>query len=178
MRYDLKIPRSRIGVLIGRGGKTRKKIEEIGQVKLSIDSETGAVSIVGEDGELVYRTAQVVRAIGRGFSPEKAFLLFSGDYYLDIIDIGAIAGERGIKRQKARVIGTEGRARTKIEGMTSTKISVYGKTVSIIGLPEDVEVAHRAVIMLLQGAPHAAVYSFLDKMRKLRMYEVLRSGHL
>ena len=41
-------------------------------------------------------------------------------------------------------------------------ISVFGKTVAIIGRPDGIERARKAVEMLLEGANHSTVYRFLD----------------
>jgi len=59
--------------------------------------------------------------------------------------------------------------------MTGTYVSVYGKTVSIIGEIEHLQIAKEAVEMILKGSRHKTVYSFLErkkqdmKMREIRM---------
>ena len=73
-------------------------------------------------------------------------------------------------RLKGRVIGEQGKARRTIENLTETDISVYGKTVSIIGEIEHVSVAKRAILSLLSGSPHSRVYSWLEKKRKEMKY--------
>ncbi|HNJ81582.1 MAG TPA: RNA-processing protein, partial [Methanoregulaceae archaeon] len=50
--------------------------------------------------------------------------------------------------------------------MTECEISVFGKTVAIIGLPEQIKIARSAVDMLLQGLPHEMVFSFLERKRR------------
>jgi len=47
MRY-VKIPTERVGVLIGKNGEIKEKIEGYG-VKLEIDSKEGEIKIEGED---------------------------------------------------------------------------------------------------------------------------------
>ena len=69
-------------------------------------------------------------------------------------------------RLKGRVIGQEGKSRKIIEGLTETYISVYGKTISIIGQAENVSVARRAIESLLAGSNHATVYRWLEKKRR------------
>ena len=44
----IRIPSDRIGVLIGRSGKTKKNIENICSVQLDIDSEGGEVLVKSE----------------------------------------------------------------------------------------------------------------------------------
>ena len=50
--------------------------------------------------------------------------------------------------------------------MTGTKISIYGKTVGIIGPLDSLLDAKKAVESLLSGSPHAHVYSWLEKRQK------------
>jgi len=88
----VKIPMERVAVLIGKDGEVRKKIEEHG-VKLTIDSKTGDVKIEG-DALAEMDAENVVKAIGRGFSPQHAFYLFNDSYYLTIIDMRDYVGKR------------------------------------------------------------------------------------
>ena len=62
-----------------------------------------------------------------------------------------------------RIIGKDGRSREIMERLSGTKVSVYGKTVAILGYPEQIRVARAAIEMLLDGAPHGNVYSFLER---------------
>ena len=110
----------------------------------------------------------VIKAIGRGFSPEKAYDLFKEDMYLDVVDITRYTGDskKAKKRLKGRVIGRNGKTRELIEDYTGTSLSIYGKTIACIGLPEKVQIVREAVEMLLDGAPHSAVYNFLEEKRR------------
>jgi len=49
--------------------------------------------------------------------------------------------------------------------ITETEISVYGKTISIIGKISDVALARKAVIDLLAGARHGPIYNTLQKKK-------------
>ncbi|MCU0861129.1 MAG: KH domain-containing protein, partial [Methanomassiliicoccales archaeon] len=76
-------------------------------------------------------------------------------------------------RQRARVIGSNGKTRRLIEDLTGVYMSVYGSTVGLIGQPEQVEVARKAVDILLRGSEHSTVYSYLERSRpKLRIIEM------
>ena len=44
-------------------------------------------------------------------------------------------------------------------------ISVYGKTVSLIGDMERIQIAKEAVQMILDGVRHKSVYAFLEKKK-------------
>lgn len=169
----VKIPKERIGVLIGVNGSVKNHIEEKLGVKLDIDSETGDVTITlkekAEDPTLIFRAKDTVMAIGRGFSPERAFkLLENEDYMLEIIDLRDILGksEAELRRVKGRIIGRDGRTREIIEEMSETIVSVYGHTVAIIGDADQVSVAREAVNLLIGGSTHSTVYKFLQRKRQ------------
>lgn len=167
---DLKIPKERIGVLIGEEGKVKSKIEEKSDAKLEIDSETGLVQIDVEEIEdplMPMQVEDVVKAIGRGFNPNKALKILDKDVYFELIDIRDYVGKNSnaVHRVSGRVIGKNGRSREIIEELSETYVSVYGNTIGIIGGSVEISVAKRAIEMLLQGSEHSTVYSFLEKSR-------------
>jgi ribosomal RNA assembly protein len=169
--YEIKIPEERTAVLIGKDGATKKEIEEVTGSKLDI-SEEGDVIITGEDAILLYTTKEIVHAIARGFNPKIALSLLKTDYALEIINMKDVAGKskNTLQRIKGRVIGKGGKSREEIERLTSCYISVYGKTIGIIGEAESVTVAREAVAMLLSGSMHKTVFSFLEKKKKEMMF--------
>jgi len=178
----LKIPKERIGVLIGPEGAVKKGVEEKLKVELQIDSSTGDVTVIltekAEDPSMLFKAKDVITAIGRGFSPEHAFrLIRDEDALLDVIDLRDFFGrsESDIRRVKGRIIGMNGKTRRIIEELTDTSIAVYGHTVSIIGDMEQVQIAREAIQMLIQGSQHSTVYRFLHRKRrelKKRMLEL------
>ena len=165
---ELKIPQERIAVLIGAHGTVKKRIEQRMHVRITVDSDEGDVTIEGEDSVTVFESIAIVKAIGRGFNPEIAELLYGEAYSLDILNIPDFVGasKKHMARMKGRIIGREGRARTMIEDTTQTHISVYGKTIAIIGRFEDVPIARQALEMLLEGAPHGNVYRWLENKKR------------
>jgi ribosomal RNA assembly protein len=173
-----KIPRERIAVCIGTNGETKKHVEDATHTKITIDSADGAVLVEStpqtEDPLAVWRARDIVLAIGRGFSPKRAFKLFDEDMILEIIFLDAAANTpKALKRIRGRLIGEHGKTRKIIEEFTGTSLSIYGHSVSIIGTLERVNAAKEAVQMLLKGMPHKSVYSFLDrKQRELKKAEL------
>lgn len=165
---ELKIPKDRVGVLIGTDGKFKKKLEKKTNTKINVDSETGYVVIEGEDSVLLYELKDVVQAIGRGFSPEVALQVLKEDTILEVVSIQDFTGKskKKMDRLRGRVIGTKGKSRSMIEQTTGTHISVYGKTVSIIGGIESAAMAKGAVESLLSGSPHGNVYKWLQEKKK------------
>ena len=166
--YELKVPRERIAVLIGVKGDIKQKIEEDTDTKLFIDSKEGDVRLTGEDSLGLFSAREIIKAIARGFSPDIALLLLKNDYAFELLNTGDYAGksQKSATRLKGRVIGTEGKTRKRLEEITETHISVYGKTIGIVGEVETVMLARRAVESLLAGATHTSVYRWLEKKKK------------
>jgi len=168
----VRIPKERVGVLVGPDGEVKQKIEEKFMVELEIESEAGGVTIVlsekTSDPSLLFRAKDVVTAIGRGFSPEHAFrLLRNEDDIFDFIDFRVVFGrsESDIKRVKGRIIGANGKTRKLIEELTDASVVVYGHTVGFIGTFEQVDAARNAVQMLIDGSQHHTVYRYLQRKR-------------
>ncbi|MEW6294901.1 MAG: KH domain-containing protein [Candidatus Diapherotrites archaeon] len=163
----LKVPKDRIAVIIGLHGETKKGIERATKTSIEVDSESGDIDVKSDAGNALnfYIALNIIKAIARGFSPEHAFLLKEKDNYLEIIDLSELLGksEKLIKQKKGRVIGREGRVREEIERSTGALISVYGKTISIIGGLEEIEKAKKAIELLLEGASHDRAKKFLRK---------------
>ena len=148
----VRIPKERVGVLVGPEGKVKQYIEEKLMVELQIESEAGGVSIVlsenTKDPTMLFKARDVVTAIGRGFSPEFAFRLIRNEEDIfDFIDLRTIFGrsESDIKRIKGRIIGANGKTRGLIEQLTEANVVVYGHTIGIIGTFGQVDVARNAV---------------------------------
>jgi len=166
------IPRERVGVLVGPRGAVKSTIEGKLFVDLKIDSPSGSVEIGvnpdAPDPSGALQAKDVVLAIGRGFSPERAFRLFNEDITLDIIDLHDFFGknEAEIRRIDGRIIGREGKTRRIIEELTGASISVSGHTVSIIGSYESIAMAKDALEKLIKGRQHETVYKFLKRRRQ------------
>jgi len=166
----MKVGKNRIAVLIGKSGKTKEEIEEKLGVKIQLDSKTGDCEItpVLNDPNYnplnIYTAQKIVNAISRGFNPAKAMKLLADDFDLEIFNLMSILGksDKRIKRVKGRIIGRNGEMRKAIERYAESFISVYGKTVSIITDYENLQIARKAVSMLINGMPHHVVLKFLE----------------
>ena len=163
MKMQISIPKERMKILKKNLNNFFKKIKEVYK-DFQIEAEDNTILINGEDPIKVYQIYYIFLAFGRGFSIEDALLLKNEDYRLEIIYVDTYTKSRNKQIVlKGRVIGEKGKAKKLIEQYTNTKISIYGKTVSIIGKFENVEIAKRAVEMLLEGAKHQTVYRFLEQ---------------
>ncbi|MBU0531962.1 RNA-processing protein [Candidatus Micrarchaeota archaeon] len=173
MSEIVRIPEERVKILIGRDGKTKKRIEEKCNVELDIDSE-GGVQISGDPSD-VFFAMDVVKAIGRGFEPRIALLLRKDDYGLYIISLKEIAhSDKTLTRLKGRVIGEKGKIREQIESSVDAKLCIHGNTIGIIAKIDTMEYAKEAVNMLLTGAKHTGVLNYLAKAKRGIMQERLK----
>jgi len=166
---ELKIPRERVAILIGKKGADKKKLEKKTNTKINVGKE-GDVEVSAEDNFDVFLTCNIIKAIARGFNPDIALTLLDEENCLEIINIIEEIGKSKKKliRMKSRVIGTKGKAKHNIERLTNTKISIYGKTVSIIGDIEDVSIAREGIESLLKGAPHGNAYRLIERKLSLK----------
>lgn len=158
MIKKLKIPESRVAVLIGKKGFTKRKIEKLTKVKLIIEDEEATIK--GESINIL-DAENVIKAISRGFSPQNAFLLLNEENTIEILELPK--EDKELIRIRSRLIGTSGKARRNIENLTKTKISVFGRTVSIIGPYENVRTASESVNKIIKGSAHRFVYQELER---------------
>ena len=178
----MKIGKNRIAVLIGKEGKIKKEIEEKLGVRINLDSKMGNCEILPQLESPNYMplnvfTAQkVINAINRGFNPIKAMKLLEENFDLEIFNLMKIIGksEKRITRIKGRIIGRNGEMRKAIEKFAESFISVYGKTVSIIADYDNLQIARKAVSMLINGMPHHVVLKFLEEKYNQKKKEQFR----
>jgi len=162
----VRIPEDRVGVLIGKNGETKRKIEKETTADLDISSEGRVIIKASEktkDPTELWKARDIVKAIGRGFSAKRAMPLLEDYFYLEVLIL--TGSEKRKRRLKGRIIGENGFTRKTIETHTNCSVSVYGKTVAMIGELENLKVCKKAIYMLVEGAPHSQVYKMLEQYR-------------
>ena len=176
---SIRIPSDRVGALVGKDGSSKKMIEERTGIKLQIDKEGEVVyddNAEGVEPIMALQIMDVIKAVGRGFNPDKAMkLLDDDDMYFESIDIKDVIGDRQnqVVRARGRLIGKDGKTRKLIEELADVYMSVYGNTVSLIGNSISLPIAKNAIEMLLHGSEHSTVYHYLESQRpKLRIAEM------
>jgi ribosomal RNA assembly protein len=182
-QHTMKIPKDRIGAIIGKSGKVKQQIEKRCGVEIKIDSENGDATISSSkpvEQMEAFRAVEVITAISRGFSPERAYRLFEDEEMMfQQMDLHDYAGKspNALERIKGRIIGEGGKARRMIEELSGSYVSVYGHMVAFIGNFREVKLATDAIAMLAKGSMHKSVYKMLqdakrrDKIDKMRLWE-------
>jgi ribosomal RNA assembly protein len=160
---EVRIPEDRVAVLIGEGGETKEDIAKMTECDLEIKDNLAVIE--GEPLDEM-NAVNVVKAIGRGFNPDKALRLVEKDVMLHLMDLNDYADtENSRNRLKGRVIGRDGETRRHLEKEAHVDISIYGKTVGIVGKAQNIEIVSEAIRMLLNGSSHATAYDYLEKNR-------------
>jgi len=172
--YEVRVPKERVAVIIGQKGSVKKALQAHAGIRLHIDSDEGIVTLDGNDSLALYQAQAVIKAIARGFNPDIAQLLLRSDYVFEQIKLADYVNTKAsMQRLKGRIIGHNGKSRETIEQLTGCFVSVYGKTVCIIGELSWADVAKRAVEKLLAGAMHKTIWKFLEgQRRKLKSQEM------
>ncbi|MEM3584444.1 MAG: RNA-binding protein, partial [Nitrososphaerales archaeon] len=86
---SIRLSLDRIGALVGKDGAVKNEIERRCNVSLLIDSKTGEV-IINTKGDInqsqPFKAMDIVTAIGKGFSPQRAFKLLDEETVLYVVD--------------------------------------------------------------------------------------------
>jgi ribosomal RNA assembly protein len=167
--FFLNIPQERIGVLIGKNGETKRKIEEETKVKIQVQQDgTIRVEYNSENPESYFKVRRIADAISSGFSGEDALRLLDDKLVLKIIDLRDFAGESSsrLKILKGRIIGKDGKVWKKVEKLSGAKLALYNYTLGIIGEEESCEIAFKTILKILKGAQFSTVFKFLESQRK------------
>jgi arCOG04150 universal archaeal KH domain protein len=175
---SVRIPSDRVGTLVGKNGETKRMIERMSGIKIKIDPEGEVMfneEAKGTDPLMALKIMDVIKAVGRGFNPDRAVRLFEDDEYFEAIDLKEVVGDKSnqLGRIRGRLIGSEGKTRRIIEDLTGCYMSVYGNTVALIGNSISLPVAKHAIELILNGSEHATVYHYLEQQRpRLKIAEM------
>ncbi|MEM0093836.1 MAG: KH domain-containing protein [Thermofilum sp.] len=171
----------RVGVVIGKDGENKRRIESAFNVDISVDSQKSVAVVRPREGATPYdllKVRKALEAVSLGFSVDDALLLADDSYDFQVIDLDEVSRNReDLKRIKARIIGAEGRFRKVLEEMTGARIVIGDKHVGVIGDYEQLRVVREALSRLIGGQAHSTVVKFLEresyslKRRRLELWE-------
>ena len=143
--------------------QNKRLIESVLKVKLKIKEKI--VSMEAEP-ENEFLASQVIEAINLGFSVPEALTIKGEENLFEKINIKDNTKRKDMVSVRGRVIGKEGRALERLEGLTNCIISIHGNVIGIIGNVLDVKDARTALIKLINGSKHSNVYALLGKLKQ------------
>ena len=159
-------------MLIGKGGETRRMLEEACGATLEIDSKSGEVMADWGEGSVDpivrMKVPDVIVAIGRGLAPKRAIQLIQDEVSLKMYDIREWVGKQPnqTRRMRSRLIGRNGRIRSLIEEISRCELAIYGSTVLVIGDEDGLALAAPAIEGILRGSEHSTILHGLEQDRK------------
>ena len=145
---------------IKRVQKVIPKLEERLKVKISINGRR--LTIRGKELDR-FIAEKIFRATDFGFDPDDAMLLANDDYTFEIINIKDHTRRKNLVDVRARVIGTEGKAKRTIELLTGAVLFVRVNEVGIIVDSAHLDAVTTGLTSLIQGAKHGNVFAYLEK---------------
>jgi ribosomal RNA assembly protein len=94
--------------------------------------------------------------------------LLEDDWFFRLIDLKEFVGKRSNqqRRVRARIIGSQGKIRKRIENLTGSEITIYGSTIVVVGEEDGLESAVDEIERLASGSEHGPVIKGLEKSRK------------
>lgn len=160
---------SRIPVFIGKDGSMKERFEEEFSCSIEVDSKTGEINVTSENALDTFVLGHVIEAINYGHNPEHTFSLKDEHFVFDIIDVKPMVRDsKRLLSVMGRIIGKNGSTRRAIEEITKCWVAVDENFVSVIGPFENVQLVHEALDMLISGASHKSIYSYLERNRPVR----------
>ena len=150
-------------VLVEKMNKVKRAVPVIeSRVKVRIGFGKDLISVSGSELN-EYLVEKIIRAIDFGFDVDDALLLVNEDFVLEFVDVKEHTRRKNLKEVRARIIGTEGKARKTIENLTGAVIVIHDNRVGVIVDCEHLDAVTQAIESLIQGAKHGNVFAYLEK---------------
>jgi ribosomal RNA assembly protein len=105
----------------------------------------------------------VITALSLGFESFESFGLIDETKLFKMVNLEDYVESKSLKRIKSRIIGKNGKAKKNIEEMTEVKICIYENTIGVIGDIENVNLAFDAIMKIVSGSTHSAVYQSIQR---------------
>jgi ribosomal RNA assembly protein len=148
--------------------KIKKAVPAIeNKIKIKVGFGKSSVSLKGAEVN-EFLCENIVRAIDFGFDVQDALLLSSENFVLEFIDIKEHTRRKNMHDVRARVIGTNGKARKTIEKLTGSVMVIHDNDIGIIVDSDHLDAVVQGIESLIQGAKHANVFSYLEKQNASR----------
>jgi ribosomal RNA assembly protein len=148
---------------INKVRKSIKKVMSRIDVKISLVKDKAHNFLIKGNELDEYLAEKILRAVDFGFDVEDALLLKDEDYVLEFLNIKEHTRRKKLTDVRARVIGTQGKAKRTIEELTGAVIVIHENSVGVIVDCEHLDATVQALTSLIQGSKHGNVFAYLEK---------------
>ncbi len=132
------------------------------RVKIKINCSKGSVFIEGPEYH-EYIVEKILKAVDFGFDVEDALMLLNDNFTIEFINVKEHTHRKNLTDIRARLIGTDGRAKRTIEELTGGAVVLNANTIGIIVDSEHLSQTVQGIKSIIQGAKHGNVFSYLEK---------------
>lgn len=144
---------------IPRVTKNRKKLEELLNVKITNRGKETRIEGEAEDEVIA---SQVLQALNYGIPYSEAITIKTEGKTFETVNIKEYTHQKNLERVRGRVIGTKGKALKTLSELTDSSMELKENTVAIVVAPENLQRTTEALIAIIKGAKHGAVYKELE----------------
>ncbi len=136
--------------------------------KIRLDEANNLVVIERKDEKSdVLKARDFVLALDNCVEEDVALDVLRKDFMVYLIDLRNIFQDKeDIKRILGRIIGENGKIKTKIMEITECHITITDSKILLLGSYEDIEYARHAIQIIVDGSPHTRLFKYLEKVRR------------
>jgi ribosomal RNA assembly protein len=163
-------------ILISSPEKIKKALPKI-KAKLDVhtDLKRNSITINGNEFD-EFTFEKIIQALDFGFELDDAMMLLKDDRDLGYVNIKEHTHRKNLVEIRARVIGTDGKAKQTIQTLTDSAIVIHNNVVGIIADTAHMPYTIQGIISLIQGAKHGNVFSYIERqnsnLRKIKPEEL------
>lgn len=139
--------------------KNRKKLEDTLEVKIN---NNGKQVTIDGPAQNEFIAQQVLEALDYGIPYTEAISIKTENRILETVNIKEYAKQNNLERVRGRVIGQGGKVLKTLSTLTDSSIELKENTVAIVTDPENMQRVTEALIAIIKGAKHGAVYKELE----------------
>lgn len=144
---------------IPRVTKNRKKLEALLDVKITNRGKEVRVEGTPENEVMA---SQVLHALNYGIPYSEAITIKTEGKVFETINIKEHTRQKKLERVRGRVIGKNGKALKTLSELTDSAMELKENTIAVVVAPENLQRTTEAVIAIIKGAKHGAVYKELE----------------
>ena len=139
--------------------KNKQNLEKALNVKITNRGKEVTIDGTAEDE---FMAEQTITALNFGFPYSDTMLIKSEGFLLEILNIKEYTKKNDLKSVRARIIGKGGKALKTLSDLTNSAIELKNNKVGVIADPEELKRTTEAIIAIIKGAKHGAVYKELE----------------